>query len=230
MRKRRLRAADRKLAIVKASLPLFARKGFARTTTKDLALAAGISEPLLYKHFPGKEALYLEIQNYNCKTIDPVVKKLTSLEPSTVTLVHLVYYLMRALISAVPIGAIESDTRQRLMINSLLEDGVFARLIYQNRFKRFCSQIEACLEAAIKTGDAVKSPLTKGNRARFTHHIAAWIAVVHLPAKPAIDYRVNREELLKEAVWFALRGMGLTDKAIATYYKPNALALSFERG
>jgi TetR/AcrR family transcriptional regulator, transcriptional repressor of aconitase len=116
------------------------------------------------------------------------------------------------------------------MINSLLEDGVFARLIYQNRFQRFCSQMEACLEAAIQSGDAVKSPLTKGNRARFAHHIAAWIAIVHLPAKPAIDYQVNREELLKQAVWFALRGMGLTDKAIATYYKPNTLALSFEKG
>src|SRR5437667_3465706 len=98
MNRKRMTGESRKLAIVKAALPLFARKGFAETTTKDLAKAAGISEPLLYKHFPSKEALYAEIQNFSCKEIDPVVRKLSEVEPSTSSLVHLVYYLMRALI------------------------------------------------------------------------------------------------------------------------------------
>lgn len=78
-------AEDRKLAIVKAALPLFAQKGFTETTTKDLARAAGISGPLLYKHFPSQEALYLEIQAFSCRGIDPVVQKLSELEPSTST-------------------------------------------------------------------------------------------------------------------------------------------------
>src|SRR5580765_466161 len=110
MKKPRMSAEERKLAIVKAALPLFARQGFAETTTKDLARAAGVSEPLLYKHFPSKEALYLEIQNFSCKTIDPAIKKLTELEPSTSTLVHLVYYLMRAVILERPLGPIEWET------------------------------------------------------------------------------------------------------------------------
>src|SRR6266404_2562166 len=97
-------AKDRKIAIVKAALPLFARKGFAETTTRDLAKAAGVSEPLLYKHFPSKEALYLEIQNFVCKGSDPLIQKLGDLEPSTSTLVHLVYFLMRALILGRPAG------------------------------------------------------------------------------------------------------------------------------
>ena len=226
--KQRMSAEDRKQAIVQAALPLFARKGFAETTTKDLARAARVSEPLLYKHFPSKEALYLEIQNFSCQGIDPVTRKLTDLEPSTSTLVHLVYYLMRALVLGRPKGAIKWDTRLRLMLKSFLEDGVFARLLYQNRFDAFCSRMEACLETAIAAGDAVRSPITKGNRARFAHHVGAWLALAHLPHKPAMDYKVAREELLHQAVWFALRGMGMTDKAIATYYNPKALALSFE--
>jgi|SRR5579872_4722641 len=223
-------ARDRKLAIVKAALPLFARKGFAETTTKDLARAARVSEPLLYKHFPSKEALYLEIQNFSCKGTDPVLRKLADLEPSASTLVHLVYFLMRGLVLGQPKGAIEWDTRHRLMLKSFLEDGAFARLLYQNRFDCFCSRMEACLEAATAAGDAVKSPITKGNRARFAYHLGAWLALVQLPGKPAMDYKVSREELLHQAVWFALRGMGLTDKAIATYYNPKALALSFGEG
>src|ERR1041385_5230168 len=133
MAKPRLSAEQRKRAIVTAALPLFARKGFAETTTKDLAKAARISEPLLYKHFPSKEALYLEIQKVGCRKSEPLLQKLNELEPSTSTLIHLVYYLMRALVLGEPIGDLDWDTRHRLMLNSFLEDGAFARLIYRNR-------------------------------------------------------------------------------------------------
>lgn len=220
-------AKDRKLAIVKAALPLFARKGFAETTTKDLAKAAGVSEPLLYKHFPSKEALYDEIQNYSCQSTDTVVKRLTDLEPCASTLVHLVYVLMRALVLGRPVGAIEWDTRHRLMLKSVLEDGAFARLAYKNRFGCFCSQMEACLDAATKAGDVVRSPVSPANRTLFAQHVGAWIALVHLPGKPAMNYKVTREELLNQAVWFVLRGMGMTDAAIATHFNPKGLALSY---
>src|SRR5580658_11334937 len=132
-------AGDRKQAIVLAALPLFARQGYAETTTKDLARAAGVSEPLLYRHFPSKEALYVEIQNLCSQGNDPSTRKfnhlINELEPSTSTLVHLVYYLVRVQVLAKPFGAMESDTRQRLMLNSFLEDGVFARTMYQTRFE-----------------------------------------------------------------------------------------------
>jgi AcrR family transcriptional regulator len=212
-------AEDRKMAIVTAALPLFARKGFAATTTKDLAKAARVSEPLLYRHFPSKEALYLEIQDFSCRGIDPVVRKLSELEPSTPTLVHLVFYLMRALILGLPKATPEWDTRHRLMLNSLLHDGVFARLIYQNRFDCFCARIEESLRAAIESGDAVEIPVMRANRARFAHHVGAWIAGVYLPHKPAMEYKRSRNELLDEAMWFVLLGMGMTDTAIKRHYK-----------
>jgi AcrR family transcriptional regulator len=221
-------AKDRKRAIVAAALPLFARRGYAETTTKDLALAAGVSQPLLYKHFPGKQALYREILKFSCQDDDRTVQKLAGLKPSSSTLVYLVYYFMRALVLGKPVGIIAWDTRHRLMLKSLLEDGAFARLVYRSRFDCYCSRMEACLEAAIAAGDAVKSPLTPGNRARFAYHVGAWLALVHLPPRPAINYRVSREKLLDQCVWFVLRGMGLTDQALATYYNPGALALFFQ--
>ena len=228
MKRRRMTAEDRKRAIVEAALPLFARQGYAETTTKDLALAAGVSQPLLYKHFPSKEALYREIHRSCSRDIEPAAQKLAGLKPSASTLVYLVYYFMRALVLGKPAGAIEWDTRHRLMLNSLLEDGAFARMVYRSRLERFCSRMEACLDAAIAAGDAVKTPLTPGNRARFSYHVAAWMALVYLPPKPAINYGVSREKLLDQCVWFALRGMGLTDQALATYYNPGALALFFQ--
>ncbi len=220
-------AQDRKLAIVKAAMPLFARKGFAETTTRELARAAGVSEPLLYKHFPSKEALYTEIQNYSCQATDATAQRLDDLKPSASTLVHLVYYLMRKLVLGLPVGTIEWDTRHRLMLKSFLEDGAYARVLYENRFECFCSKMEACLTVATTAGEVVPSPVSKVNRALFAYHVGAWLALEHLPPKPAMDYKVSREELLDQAVWFVLRGMGMTDKAIATHYNPKALALSF---
>ncbi len=230
--KTRLSARERKAAIVRAALPLFARQGYAETTTKELALAAGVSEPLLYKHFPSKEALYGEIQNLCCQGHDPATRKfihvITDLEPSASTLVHLVYYLVRAQVLGKPAGSIEWDTWQRLIVKSFLEDGAFARAMYQNRFDEFCARIEACIDAAIASGDAVATPLSPGNRARFGQHLGAWLALVHLPPKPAINYKASREELVHQAVWFILRGMGMTRKAIATYFNPKALDLFFD--
>ena len=54
----RLSAEARKEAIVEAVQDVFAEKGFDGTTTRELAKAAGVSEALLYKHFPSKESLY----------------------------------------------------------------------------------------------------------------------------------------------------------------------------
>jgi len=62
-------AQDRKLAIVAAALPLFAHKGFSQTTTKDIAKAAGVSEPLLYRHFPSKEALFEGLVAATCESM-----------------------------------------------------------------------------------------------------------------------------------------------------------------
>ncbi len=228
MKRRRMTAQERKRAIVEAALPLFARQGYAETTTKDLALAAGVSQPLLYRHFPGKEALYREILKFSRQDDDRAVQKLAGLKPSASTLVYLVYYVMRVLVLGKPVGVIQWETRHRLMLKSLLEDGTFARMVYRSRFDCYCSRIEACLEAAVAAGDAVRTPLTAGNRARFAYHVGAWMALVYLPPKPAINYGVSREKLLDQCVWFVLRGMGLTDQALANYYNPGALALFFQ--
>ena len=43
--------------ILKASLALFATKGYDAVSVRDLAKAAGVSEAALYKHFKGKEEM-----------------------------------------------------------------------------------------------------------------------------------------------------------------------------
>jgi AcrR family transcriptional regulator len=227
MSERRMTAEDRKAAIVRAVLPIFARKGFAETTTRQLAEAAGISEALLYKHFPSKESLYTEIQHHGCHGCDPSLEKLVGLPPSTSTLVYVVYYVIRANMVGRSRETIDHDTRLRLLLKSCLEDGVFARSLLKNRLAECLPRIEACMEAAARSGDLVGGPLTHRNRLLFTHHLAVMIGTMHLPHKAVVDYQVAREELLKETVWYALRGLGLRDEAIAKHFDQHALALFF---
>jgi len=57
----RLAAEERSRAILEATLDLFARAGHAGTTTRAIARAAGVSEALVFKHFPTKDDLYRAI-------------------------------------------------------------------------------------------------------------------------------------------------------------------------
>lgn len=52
---------DRREQIVDAALRAFARKGYARTTNKDIAREAGITPGLIYHYFESKEALFRAI-------------------------------------------------------------------------------------------------------------------------------------------------------------------------
>jgi AcrR family transcriptional regulator len=53
----RLPGQQRRPQIVAAARRLFARRGYDATTTREIAAEAGVSDALIYRHFPGKEAL-----------------------------------------------------------------------------------------------------------------------------------------------------------------------------
>src|SRR3954452_19314482 len=59
--KPRLSSEERKASIVEAAIRLFGEKGFRGTTTRELAAAVGVSEPILYEHFKTKSELYAAI-------------------------------------------------------------------------------------------------------------------------------------------------------------------------
>ncbi|NGZ10568.1 MAG: TetR/AcrR family transcriptional regulator [Nitrospira sp. LK70] len=52
---------DRQTSLTSAATSWFAANGFTGTTTKQIAKAAGVSQALLFEHFPTKQALYTAI-------------------------------------------------------------------------------------------------------------------------------------------------------------------------
>ncbi|MCW5765303.1 MAG: TetR/AcrR family transcriptional regulator [Phycisphaeraceae bacterium] len=57
----RLPAAKRKAQLLDAAAKVFATHGYSGTTTSELAKAAGVSEPIIYRHFQSKRELFIEL-------------------------------------------------------------------------------------------------------------------------------------------------------------------------
>jgi AcrR family transcriptional regulator len=54
----RMTAAERREQLVDISRGLFAQRGFDGTSIEEIAARAGVSKPVVYEHFGGKEGLY----------------------------------------------------------------------------------------------------------------------------------------------------------------------------
>lgn len=57
----RLPAAKRKEQLLDCAMQLFAKAGYARATTAELAKAAGVTEPIIYRHFASKKDLFVAL-------------------------------------------------------------------------------------------------------------------------------------------------------------------------
>src|SRR5215469_14613822 len=96
----KLSSEERREAIIRAVRKVFADKGFHGTTTRELATAAHVSEALLFKHFPNKEALFSAMQLSCCNEQDQDrVERLKALEPSASTLVLMVHFLVSRIVA-----------------------------------------------------------------------------------------------------------------------------------
>ena len=54
----RMQGADRKHQLLETALEVFSRQGFEGATTKEIAARAGVTEAVIFRHFPSKHALY----------------------------------------------------------------------------------------------------------------------------------------------------------------------------
>ena len=217
----RMPSADRRTAIISAARRIFVEKGFERTTTRALAEAAGVSEALLFKHFPNKEALYSAIQ-ISCfkEEGEKFIARSQSLEPSTAALVLLVSDLVSHILA-------ESRDDEgllffRLILRSLMDEGEFTRLAIQGGPSRWVKKVEECIKAANRAGDMLDRPVQANLAGWMVHQLITGILLHTLPREAVIDYGVSHEELVKQVVWFCLRGMGLKEEVIRRCCKSEA--------
>jgi AcrR family transcriptional regulator len=229
MANKRMDAADRRTAIVAVATPLFARRGFAGTTTKEIAEAAGVSEALLFRHFPTKAALYEEILQIGCQG-DPDLIQLEALQPSTATLVLMTQVMFRHLVLGEFGEHATIQTRQRLNLQSVLEDGEYARILMSHIAKRIMPVFTASIEAARAAGDLVENGVDPANAFWLSQHVAAQMAYGRLCGSSVFPYKGEIEVVTQEGVRFVLSGIGLKREALEANYDPTQLAVLCQAG
>ena len=221
-RSKRLSGTDRREAILVAATPIFARFGRAGATTKIIADAAGVSEALLYKHFPAKDSLYAQLERHCVEANAVGTHLLDGATPSTATLVMGVTVLVQAVFPG--IGRAEShDDTKRLVTSSLLDDGQFAKALLDRNVRPWIDLFADCLEAARAAGDMEDGAHAGKAELWFVHHLANTLHLVSLSGGNVIDYGMNQEELTASAVLFLLRGLGLKEAAIDRHYDSGKL-------
>jgi Transcriptional regulator len=221
----RLSAVARKEAIVEAVQDVFAEKGFDGTTTRELAKAAGVSEALLYKHFPSKESLYAAMLDGCAKgPTFAEASRILELDASTSTLVVMVHFMISHYVLGRP-GDRHRAALNSLLVRSLLGDGEFVRLMHKKLAAAWLKKFEACLQAAAKAGEMREVPIRHDLCVWLVQHVAFSLMLHLQPKVPAVNYKVSREELVSQATWFGLLGIGIKEEAVRRYYSPKALRL-----
>ncbi len=75
----RMTSEGRRAAIMEAAIALFSERGFRGTTTRALAEAVGVTEPVLYEHFKSKRDLFEAI--VEVKSQEGVARATAMLQP-----------------------------------------------------------------------------------------------------------------------------------------------------
>ena len=77
--KARMTGKERREQLLDIGCTLFAQKGFDATSVEEIATTAGVSKPVVYEHFGGKEGLYAVVVDREMRTLlDAITGALTS--------------------------------------------------------------------------------------------------------------------------------------------------------
>ena len=124
----RMAGEERRLQILRVAVKLFSERGFRGTTTKEIAVAAGVSEAMLFKHFATKQELYSAILDHKACLHE-------EMDPSQIVAEAVARKDDRAVFEGLAFHALEqheSDPEfQRLLLHSALEGHELARMFWE---------------------------------------------------------------------------------------------------
>ena len=141
----RASARDRQASLIVAAAALFAAKGFNGTTTKEIAKAAGVSEALVFKHFPTKRRLYAAI----------LAEKVTVnelLEPMEAAAKKRDDHRVFTMIASYRIRPGVDSTFLRLLLFSALEGHELSEMFFGKHLKVFYDHLTTYIRTRIEEG------------------------------------------------------------------------------
>jgi AcrR family transcriptional regulator len=151
---KRLSFSEREKKILDAATDLFSKKGFEGTTTKAIALKAGVNEARLFRHFSNKEKLYAALLRRKVSHlflhVIPVLEKMLD-QPLSEALFKIAKTF------------VEEHQRDpqifRMMLYSALEDHHLSALFFKGRLP-FAELLERLLTERMAKGEILKQDST----------------------------------------------------------------------
>ncbi len=136
---------ERQASLISAAASLFAANGFTGTTTKEIAKAAGVSEALLFKHFPTKQALYSAIlaEKAQYSGLREAVEEAAKRQDDARLFTLLASYRIRK-------GA--DPTLLRLLLFSALEGHELSNIFFQKQYRVFHDLLAGYIRRRIDDG------------------------------------------------------------------------------
>ena len=67
-------AVERREQLIEIACELFAERGFEGTSVEEIAARAGVSKPVVYEHFGGKEGAYAVVVDRETKTLHTAIR------------------------------------------------------------------------------------------------------------------------------------------------------------
>jgi AcrR family transcriptional regulator len=143
----RISGGERREQIIDAAIQLFSAGGFAGTTTRRLAEAAGISEASLYLHFDTKEALYEAIIRRKASEAVNLTDRLRAMAEQ-----H-----PREVFQMIAEHVIETHTRDQAFLRLLLYSGLEQHALFHMFFESHMREVSEMLRAYVerKQGEGV---------------------------------------------------------------------------
>jgi len=194
---------QRREAIIAASIRLFAEQGFRGATTRELARAVGVTEPVLYRHFRTKSDLYRAIIEQKAREGEAAIER------------RLDRYLYGSddagffsTLADALLDRYEKDFAYvRLLLFSALERHELAALFYEQRTRALYRLAAAYLKRRMSEG-ALRpmDPLLAAHLffGIVNHHGLMRVLFEKSPV------RTNRAELIRRGVELYLRGLAAT--------------------
>ena len=71
----RMTSAQRREQLIGVARSLFAERGYEGTSVEEIAASAGVSKPVVYEHFGGKEGLYAVVVDREATRLDHDIRK-----------------------------------------------------------------------------------------------------------------------------------------------------------
>ena len=141
----RIPAAERKASIIRAAAALFSEKGFNGTKTREIAARTGVSEALIFKHFPSKEDLYAAILVEKSPVPDLLERIQVLAEQRKDVEVF-------TTIAETIVGGAPDPNLMRLILFSALESHELSDMFFQNHIRHFYDVLSAYIAQRIEDG------------------------------------------------------------------------------